>query len=183
MKNFLPTAAVLAAGSLLWGGLSSEPASAKNRKIAPVITENVDFAAQQVQLMVDTMDTFKNIPSPRTLNEKGQLAFTTLDDWTSGFFPGTLWYLYELTGDSKWLKPAVHYTEGMERIKYYRGNHDIGFMIFCSFGNGLRLTEKEPYKEVIVTAARTLSERYRPGAGVIQSWPQWRGWESNRNSV
>ncbi|WP_298063974.1 glycoside hydrolase family 88 protein [uncultured Rikenella sp.] len=153
------------------------PVLAKGGKAARVITENVDFAARQVRLMVDTMDTFKEIPSPRTTDKNGRLAFTTLDDWTSGFFPGTLWYLYELTGDSAWLEPAVHYTEGMERIKYYRGNHDIGFMIFCSFGNGLRLTGKPSYKDVIVTAAKTLSERYRPGAGVIQSWPQWRGWD------
>ncbi len=165
----------LACATLAAGGIDS--AAAKGRKIAPVITENVDFAARQVRLMVDTMDTFRQIPSPRTTDKNGRLVFTSLDDWTSGFFPGTLWYLYELTGDSTWLRPAVHYTEGMERIKYYRGNHDIGFMIFCSFGNGLRLTDKPSYKDVIVTAARTLSERYRPGAGVIQSWPQWRGWD------
>lgn len=71
--------ATLAAGSI-------DSAAAKGRKIAPVITENVDFAARQVRLMVDTMDTFRQIPSPRTTDKNGRLVFTSLDDWTSGFF-------------------------------------------------------------------------------------------------
>lgn len=168
----------LTATTLLVTSLSAAaPLTAQNHKTDPIITRNVEFATQQVGLMVDTMNTFRHIPSPRTTDEQGRLVFTTLDDWTSGFFPGTLWYLYELSGDSAWLQPAIHYTEGMERIKYYRGNHDIGFMIYCSFGNGLRLTQKADYKDVIVTAARTLCERYRPGAGVIQSWPRQRGWD------
>lgn len=168
----------LTATTLLVTSLSAAaPLTAQNHKTDPIITRNVEFATQQVGLMVDTMNTFRQIPSPRTTDEQGRLVFTTLDDWTSGFFPGTLWYLYELSGDSVWLQPAIHYTEGMERIKYYRGNHDIGFMIYCSFGNGLRLTQKADYKDVIVTAARTLCERYRPGAGVIQSWPRQRGWD------
>lgn len=168
----------LTAATLLLTTLSTTlPLRANNHKTDPIITRNVEFATQQVALMVDTMNTFPQIPSPRTTDEQGRLVFTSLNDWTSGFFPGTLWYLYELSGDSAWLQPAIHYTEGMEHIKYYRGNHDIGFMIYCSFGNGLRLTQKTAYKDVIVTAARTLCERFRPGAGVIQSWPRQRGWE------
>lgn len=168
----------LTTATLLLTTLSTTlPLRANNHKTDPIITRNVEFATQQVALMVDTMNTFPQIPSPRTTDEQGRLVFTTLDDWTSGFFPGTLWYLYELSGDSAWLQPAIHYTEGMEHIKYYRGNHDIGFMIYCSFGNGLRLTQKTAYKDVIVTAARTLCERFRPEAGVIQSWPRQRGWE------
>lgn len=142
------------------------------------INRAVKSAEQQVQLMVNQMDTFPQIPSPRTLAKDGKSTrFVVLDEWTSGFFPGSLWYLYELSGDKKWLNSAVKYTEGMERIKYYTGNHDIGFMIFCSFGNGLRLTNKESYRDVILTAANTLTKRYRPEAGVIQSWNKRNGWE------
>lgn len=173
----MPLRTLTTATLLLTTLSTTAPLRANNHKTAPIITRNVEFATQQVALMVDTMNTFPQIPSPRTTDEQGRLVFTTLDDWTSGFFPGTLWYLYELSGDSVWLQPAIHYTEGMEHIKYYRGNHDIGFMIYCSFGNGLRLTQKTAYKDVIVTAARTLCERFRPEAGVIQSWPRQRGWE------
>lgn len=168
------TLALAAIGAM---ALSPAPISAKSKKVAPVITENADFATKQVALMVAQMDTFPQIPSPRSTNKEGKTKFTTLDDWTSGFFPGNLWYIYELTGDEKFKQSAIKYTEGMERMKFYRGNHDIGFMIFCSFGNGLRLAPKEYYKDVIITAAKTLSERYRPGAGLIQSWPNYNNWK------
>ncbi len=155
--------------------------AAKKKK--DFVSRSVESAVPQMRLLLDTTDTAwasrnpADVPSPRTTDRNGRTGFTSLDDWTSGFFPGSLWYMYELTGDTLWRTKAVRYTEGMERIKYYTGNHDIGFMIFCSFGNGLRLTGKESYKDVIVTAAQTLTKRYRPGAGVIQSWnanARWR---------
>jgi rhamnogalacturonyl hydrolase YesR len=65
---------------------------------------------------------------------------------------------------------AVKYTEALDTIQYYTGNHDVGFMIYCSYGNGLRLAGTEAYKEVILNAAKSLSTRYIPEAGIIQSW-------------
>lgn len=168
LAGFAATIMVCAATA----GHASAADKAQKSKVAPIIVENADFAAKQTIGMVRSMDTCRTIPSPRT-TRNGKTHYTTLDDWTSGFFPGSLWYIYELTGDESYKQSAIKYTEGMERIKFYRGNHDIGFMIFCSFGNGLRLTQKESYKDVIITAAKTLSERYRPGAGLIQSWPSY----------
>lgn len=154
--------------------------SSPSKKVSPFISDNVNLAAEQTRPLVDSVDKILLetgvIPSPRTA-DGNKTIYTSLSDWTSGFFPGTLWYLYELTQDEQWKESAIKYTEGMEDNKYYRGNHDIGFMINCSFGNGYRLTGKGNYPDVIVTAAQTLSERYRPEAGVIQSWPKRRGWE------
>ncbi|MEF9949654.1 MAG: glycoside hydrolase family 88 protein [Mucinivorans sp.] len=142
-----------------------------------LVEKCVKNAAEQVSLMVAQTDTFATMVSPRKIAADGKsTAFTTLYDWTSGFYPGSLWYLYELTGENKWKESAIKYTQGMEHIKNYTGNHDIGFMIFCSFGNGLRLTGNEHYKDVIITAARSLTTRYRQGAGLIQSWNKSRGW-------
>lgn len=53
-------------------------------------------------------------------------------------------------------------------------------MIGCSFLNGLRETGNPAYKDVIVEAARSLCTRYRPGAGVIQSWDTDKGWMAER---
>lgn len=144
---------------------------------AKVIKNSVAHSAQQVELMVHQVDTFTKVPSPRTTAKDGiSTRFTSLTDWTSGFFPGTLWYLYELTGEAKWKTSATKYTEAMEHIKYFTGNHDIGFMIFCSYGNALRLTGNQDYKDVIITAAGSLTKRYRKGAGVIQSWNTSKKW-------
>ena len=42
-----------------------------------------------------------DLVSPRTLDSM-QLKLVTSRDWTSGFFPGELWFLYEYTGKDEW---------------------------------------------------------------------------------
>ena len=104
-------------------------------------------------------------------------------DWTIGFFPGSLWYLYNLTDDPYWKDKAESYTEYLIKEQYNTTHHDIGFVIGCSFLNGLRMGGKEEYKPVIVQAAKSLSTRFRPEAGIIQSWnadkgrPLQMGWK------
>lgn len=97
-------------------------------------------------------------------------AYFRYDDWRSGFFPGTLWYLYELTGEQSLLESAKKYTDALTEAQYLKSHHDIGFIINCSFGNGRRFTDRSRYEEVMVQAARSLCTRFRPKAGVIQSW-------------
>ena len=113
--------------------------------------------------------------SPRTV-EKGQLKLVPPKDWTSGFFPGELWYLYELTGKSTWKEQAELFTKKIEPQQFDRSTHDLGFEIYCSYGNGYRLTKDPQYKSVIIQAATTLSKRFSPVTGTIKSWdhnPKW----------
>jgi len=90
--------------------------------------------------------------------------------WCSGFFPGTLWYLYEYTKDASLKQIAEKRLGILEKEKYFTGNHDLGFMMYCSFGNAYRLTGNPAYKEAITTAAASLATRYRPAIKSIQSW-------------
>jgi len=113
---------------------------------------------------------------PRTIDDNGNLVSTDVYDWTSGFFPGNLWYLFELTGDEKWKSGAVKWTEALDTIQYWSGNHDVGFMINCSYGNGLRLTGNEAYKKVIVHTAESLCKRYNPNTKSIESWNYRKAW-------
>ena len=85
-----------------------------------------------------------------------------------------------MTGDAKWLPLARKYTEALDSVKYLKWHHDVGFMIGCSYLNGLRIANIPEYKDVVVETARSLSTRFRPGAGVIQSWDADRGWQSQR---
>lgn len=107
--------------------------------------------------------------SPRTI-EYGKLKLVASKDWTSGFFPGELWYLYELTKNDKWKQEAIKFTASIEKEKLNGGTHDMGFKIYCSFGNAYRLTKSEHDKEVIIKAAKTLSTRFNPKVGAIRSW-------------
>lgn len=133
------------------------------------VKENVSYASQQYRLMIDKIEDSTKLMNPKSFI-KGKMKYIPTQEWTSGFFPGSLWYLYELEGDEKWKALAKKYTESLDTIQYFTGNHDVGFMIFCSYGNGLRLTGNEAYKSVIVNAAKSLSTRFIPDAGIIQSW-------------
>lgn len=107
---------------------------------------------------------------PRTINKDGSLNVCSVGDWTSGFYPGTLWYMYELTGDDLWKERAIKYTATLEDQMYNGSNHDVGFRMFCSYGNALRLTGDESYIPVLVQSAKTLIARYYENVGCIRSW-------------
>jgi unsaturated chondroitin disaccharide hydrolase len=133
-----------------------------------LIDTDMQFAVRQYKLMASLTPADS---MPRSFNEKAnRLVASATDWWTSGFFPGSLWLIYEYTADSAIKKEAEKRLAIQEKEKYYSGNHDLGFMIFCSFGNAYRLTHNPAYKEVVATAAETLLKRYRPTINAIQSW-------------
>jgi len=107
---------------------------------------------------------------PRNIDKDGSLSVVPGGDWTSGFYPGVLWYMYELTGETQWKEKAVKYTEELEDQQYNASNHDVGFRMFCSYGNALRLTGDENYIPVLEQSAKTLITRYYANVGCIRSW-------------
>jgi unsaturated chondroitin disaccharide hydrolase len=115
--------------------------------------------------------------SPRTI-EKGELKLVASKDWTSGFFPGELWYLFELTKNKKWKEEAIKFTSLIEKEKLNGTTHDMGFKVYSSFGNAYRLTGNEADKAVIIQAAKTLATRFNPKIGALRSWDhhaeQWK---------
>lgn len=89
--------------------------------------------------------------------------------------------MYELTGDTALLSLAQKYTEAISEAQNLTWHHDIGFIINCSFGNGLRLIDKPGYKEVMIQAAKSLCTRFREKPQVIQSWDvKGNSWQSKR---
>ncbi|NDW17741.1 glucuronyl hydrolase [Dysgonomonas sp. 216] len=102
-----------------------------------------------------------------------KLVPVEISEWTAGFWPGTLWYDYENTKDSSILKSAIEYTDLLYPLtKLSAYDHDLGFQIFCSYGNGYRLTGNEAYKQIILNAADTLATLFNPTVGTILSWPR-----------
>lgn len=128
----------------------------------------IDFIKDQLR---NTASQLKEDSYPRsTINDNSEWKLVDSSDWTSGFYPGCLWYAYELTKNEEFKQLAEAYTRGIEKEKHNTSSHDIGFMVYCSFGNGYRLTGKEEYKEIIFTAAESLAKRYNPNAQSIRSW-------------
>ncbi|CAM3327312.1 glycoside hydrolase family 88 protein [Zobellia roscoffensis] len=132
-----------------------------------VLDQNVE-KIKEVQQTVNNVDQFpRNIPKGQTNWE-----MVGVRDWCSGFWPGVLWYAYEQSNDSELKESAMKSTEALKPIAYSSAeNHDIGFMLYCSYGNGYRLTGNEEYKKVLLAAADTLATLYNPNVGSILSWP------------
>ena len=144
--------------------------------LAEVVDRALAGAERQALRMAEKYEPLEG-RLPRTW-EKGEDVSSDSRWWCSGFYPGTLWYLYENSGNPEVLEYARMYSARVEREKLTTDNHDVGFMIGCSFGNGLRLTGDEAYREVVLTAARSLATRFDPAVGLIRSWDhnraQWK---------
>lgn len=115
----------------------------------------------------------KNVPRSYS---QGKVRLEPMLGWTTGFVAGSFWNLYEHNQNQSWLDTATEWTTALEKNQFNRKTHDIGFIIYDSFGNGLRLTDNKEYEAVIVNAAKTLMERYNPKIGVTYSW-SWGTWE------
>jgi rhamnogalacturonyl hydrolase YesR len=135
--------------------------------MATVINNDFKVAAEQYGYLLEQIKGKSG--QPRTI-EAGVLKMVGVRDWTIGFFPGSLWYLAEGTGDPKWRTAAATQTAFTEEAKNDRSQHDVGFMLYCGYGNGLRLTGNVSYRDVLVTGADTLITRFNPAVGSIQSW-------------
>ena len=108
---------------------------------------------------------------------KAKLQTIRYDHWVSGFFPGLLWMLYENSGDEQLRRFAELYTERVEPAKKLTNTHDLGFMLYCSFGHGYRLTGNRHYLDVINEGTQSLLTRWNPKLGVIRSWDFGKQWQ------
>lgn len=128
----------------------------------------MDFLISQME---QDAKVFQDSLWPNPPAEKlGKRRLCSIYDWTSGFFPGSLWYAYEMTGDEELKAQAIKYTNLLNPIRYYKDNHDIGFMMNCSYGNALRLAPNDTIRTVLVETADNLCERFDEQIGCIRSW-------------
>lgn len=146
------------------------------------IRDNMNFAAQQYEQMMRTPAQGKDGMGvmPHSLRRDGSVLKRNIYAWTAGFFPGTLWYISEYLNNKSLQDSALVYTKKMEPVKTFTANHDIGFMMYCSYGNANRFEPKEEYKDILVESARSLCTRFCPKAGVIRSWDSFRSWHGDK---
>ncbi len=111
-----------------------------------------------------------NFPRSMSLNPV-TIQTVSSNDWTSGFFPGNLWQLYKLTGNTLYQEKAKTWTKLVENQKENDRTHDMGFKVYCSFGEGLKQNPNNSYyKDVILESAKTLTTRYNDTVQSIRSW-------------
>ena len=136
-------------------------------QLETVVAQAVNTSVRQYEWMLANVPVADRMP--RTF-ASGKHTMVLERDWTAGFFPGSLWYLFENTGQAKWRAAAERYTRLLEPQQFNTGTHDVGFVLNCSFGNGLRLTGNDAYRPVLLKGAESLSTRFSPTVGSIKSW-------------
>jgi unsaturated chondroitin disaccharide hydrolase len=114
---------------------------------------------------------------PFTLNPDGSLKDREAAWWTSGFYPGSLWYAYEYSKKPLDRQLAEKWTAALQQEQYNKSTHDLGFMLYCSYGSGYRLTKNPAYRAVLIEGARSLASRFDPKVGLIKSWDNHEGYQ------
>jgi len=134
-------------------------------------TDLIEVVGEQLTQSIDLYNNLKTaqLVSPRTVDAR-TIKMVPSSDWTSGFYPGELWMMHELTGDDFWKEKALEFTLPLEQEKYNGRTHDMGFKMFCSFGKAYQATKNPEYKEILLQAAKTLSTRFNPNVDCIRSW-------------
>jgi rhamnogalacturonyl hydrolase YesR len=139
-----------------------------NKKLLTTIETNFKDADDQYKVLM------KNLPPdrfPKTFDPKtGKLETSNSSWWCSGFYPGTLLQIYERTRDTVLYKEAMRILKPLEKEQLNKTTHDLGFMMYCSFGTAQKLKPQQEYKEILLNSARSLSTRFSPVTGCIKSW-------------
>jgi hypothetical protein len=140
----------------------------KDKSLLQTIEKNFTDAVVQYKALVEHLppDSFPKTYFPKT----GKYEFSNSGWWCSGFYPGTLLYLYEQTKDPWLITEAGRILKVLEKEKNNTGTHDLGFMMYCSFGNANRIAPTKDYKEILLTSAKSLATRFNPKVGCIKSW-------------
>lgn len=153
------------------------------------VNKALDYCAKQTQRTLTELKTDSGIDytmMPRNIMADEQhwnCRKATKEEWCAGFWPGVLWYDYEYTKDKQVLEEAKNFTHSLKFLSHIPAyDHDLGFLVFCSYGNGYRLTKNPAYKQVILDTADTLATLFNPIVGTILSWPREvepRNWPHN----
>ncbi len=172
MTNRLSLIASLSLLTLVAIGCGSKKPQKNNSKALDIKQQLAYCERQATKTLALIPNDSKSIP--RNIAPEGQeWRFVNYKDWTSGFWPGTLWYLYEGSGDKKWIEPANRYSRYLTPLSVTPAlDHDLGFQVYNSFGNGYRLTGNPEYKEIILKTADTLATLFNSNVGTILSWPR-----------
>lgn len=132
------------------------------------VDQVLEHASRQYLSMRDQLNGATKFP--KTYDKHTQRLITSNSEWwCSGFYPGTLFYLYEASGNKDIYAEGTRMLKLLEPEQYNVNTHDVGFMMYCSYGNANRIAPQPGYKDIIVNSARSLITRFNPVVGCIKS--------------
>lgn len=174
-KNLLVLAALALSTYTGWAQTKTTSPQPIPRAISFDVAKQIKHVETKLRLSLaqlkDTTRFARNVAINGT-----QWETTKYTDWTSGFFAGTLWYMYDLTQDPYWRTQAERWQAAVEPAKNITWTHDLGFMVYNCYGLGYKFTKEPHYKEVVMAAAESLNKLYNPKVGTTKSWTWRKDW-------
>ncbi|MGV3509259.1 MAG: glycoside hydrolase family 88 protein [Sphingobacteriaceae bacterium] len=138
------------------------------KKYLKAVDKSIEESAQQYKYMMGQLPDHR-LPITYYENDK-KLVTQGSEPWVGGFYPGGLLYLYEHTKDTVLYNEAQEKLKLMEKEQFNKTTHDLGFMMYCSFGNANRIAPKPEYNQILINSAKSLASRFNPTVGCIKSW-------------
>lgn len=136
------------------------------------LDKQIDFVLNRGIVQYSYM--MKQLPEnryPKTFYADKQKFETSKSDWwCSGFYPGTMIYLDESAKKPVFKKEIDRVFQNLKKEQFNKTTHDLGFMMFCSFGNANRLNPSPEYAEILMNSAKSLASRFDEKVGCIKSW-------------
>lgn len=172
-KKIYPNLFIALSALTLFGCASTTRIHNPDKELLQIIDRNFSDAAAQYKMMKEKLppDRF-----PKTYYaDKDELETSDSGWWCSGFYPGTLLYLFEQTHDRELYDEATRILKVLEKEQYNTTTHDLGFMMFTSFGTAYRIHPKAEYKDILINSAKSLASRFSPTVGLIKSWDSKEG--------
>lgn len=154
---------------LILPAVKAQPRNLKTKAgLLKIVDQSLKESAQQYHVMM------KNLPADRFpvtyYADKQKLITSGSEPWVGGFYPGGILYLYEHTGDTALYSEALRKMEILKKEQFNKTTHDLGFMMYCSFGNAKRIGPKLEYDDILINSAKSLSTRFSETVGCIRSW-------------
>ncbi|MNO24731.1 Unsaturated glucuronyl hydrolase [compost metagenome] len=109
---------------------------------------------------------------PHVAGSDGIYDDTRLDWWTSGFWPGILWLMHDMTGEQSLKDAAWSWDERLFKLFQEENafDHDVGFHYLPTAVFKYKLTgDKEALRRGLF-AANYLAGRFNPRGGYIRAW-------------
>lgn len=118
------------------------------------------------------------------MNHQGKYALGKGGGWTDGFYIGVFNLAYLLSGDMKFRRFAEQYDSFLKlRIKnddetnrqnrFLKLDHDVGLIFLPSSGFAYSHFGHQKDKDILISAANVLAERYNPKGRFISAWNTW----------
>lgn len=148
--------------------LSLSSCANKKQSLDVKIDATLNFASKQYEHIMRLLPEERY---PKTYHSDTKTFETSNSSWwCSGFYPGTLLYLNEFNNKPVLKQEIDRVLADLKKEQYNKSTHDLGFMMYSSFGNAYRLNPNSEYREVLLNSAKSLATRYNDTIKCIRSW-------------